>query len=477
MSKTLNGPMAKQFVDAIVDAADKVGNGYLINNKDNKNDYNAQIEDVAKLQAIQASAGDGSKFDAEAVDKQMEELKAYMEARAEWDSHMHGVPGSDYTKAVGYFNEKFDPKVVEAYDNACKELSDYQIAAIKDPEAAKKGYSNAAYAKGDIDSKGYADRVGTMYSVDAQLTPDAEKPVLPVIPKVEPIEIGDPGFNPNGKKPKTLQPVEKIPGIDNLPTGGIGGTVIEIDDSEMPSSLDELTAEQQEEMRKHLEEYMQNENTQREIPLDPDFHKIGPGTSRDDIERAKNENNVIKPSSESGIVGPGTSKDYIPKNGYNQIVTHGGASASATNVPVTGISGEMPDGPGTCADPEINAEWHRRHANQSTKIVYSNEQSVNNVGAVTSSLEDTKPLEPKMGSVTSSLEDTKPLEPKMGSVTSSLEDTKPLEPKMGGVTSSLEDTKPLDAEQTKKRVDKLTAEGLNIAENTAADMTKDFMTK
>ena len=48
---------------------------------------------------------------------------------------------------------------------------------------------------------------------------------------------------------------------------------------------------------------------------------------------------------------------------------------------------------------------------------------------------------------------------------------------MGGVTSSLEDTKPLDAEQTKKRVDKLTAEGLNIAENTAADMTKDFMTK
>lgn len=72
MSKTLNGPMGKKLVDAIVEAADKVGNGYLIDNKDNKNDRNAQIEDVAKLQAIQASAGDGSKFDAEAVDKQME---------------------------------------------------------------------------------------------------------------------------------------------------------------------------------------------------------------------------------------------------------------------------------------------------------------------------------------------------------------------------------------------------------------------
>ena len=106
----------------------------------------------------------------------MKSLDAYLEEKAKFDRGMTGVPSSDYNKALGYFNEKFDKSVVETYDNARDELANYQIASIKDKSAAKQLHPEAAYASGDMTVSVYNKAIGKTYRYTCWF--GASKPVF-----------------------------------------------------------------------------------------------------------------------------------------------------------------------------------------------------------------------------------------------------------------------------------------------------------
>lgn len=148
---------------------------YLIDVKPGQS-RDEQIANVAKLQAIRESAGDGNKYNEAEVNEKMEALNDYLEKKAEFDSHMRGAPSSDYEKALGYFNEKFDTSVVETYENARTELVDYQIASLKDKNVAKQAHPDAAYAAGDMSRADYTKTVGKIFQKDTSVENVNSKP-------------------------------------------------------------------------------------------------------------------------------------------------------------------------------------------------------------------------------------------------------------------------------------------------------------
>ena len=173
-----------------------------------------QIANIAKLQAIKESAGNGNKYNEAEVNEKMKSLDAYLEEKAKFDRGMTGVPSSDYNKALGYFNEKFDKSVVETYDNARDELANYQIASIKDKSAAKQLHPEAAYASGDMTVSVYNKAIGKTFVKDAaaehvnehtehtkpnQLNPQ-NKPTATVLPNKPDL------INPQDKHTATVLP-------------------------------------------------------------------------------------------------------------------------------------------------------------------------------------------------------------------------------------------------------------------------------
>lgn len=179
-----------------------------------------QIANIAKLQAIKESAGNGNKYNEAEVNEKMESLDAYLEEKVKFDKSMRGAPSSDYEKALGYFNEKFDTSVVETYENARDELSNYQIASIKDKSAAKKLHPEAAYASGDMTVSAYNKAIGKTFTKDAaaehngltestkpnQLNPQ-NKPTATVLPNKPDLSSITENLEPLGDVTENLEPL------------------------------------------------------------------------------------------------------------------------------------------------------------------------------------------------------------------------------------------------------------------------------